>query len=102
MGPFEYPVTSAYYSTPQLSWRMDRYRHRVIIPSVKDRRHVIENRHHHRPDLLANEIYGSAEYWWVFASRNMNVIRDPIFDFEAGREIIIPDTTSVRAARGVV
>lgn len=102
MGPFQYPVNSAYFNTPQLSWRMGRYVHRVIRPGAGDRTHVIENKHHLRPDLLAHAVYGSAELWWAFASRNMNIIRDPIFDFVSGTQIIIPDPDAVRSARGQV
>lgn len=44
----------------------------------------------YRPDLLSFDIYGTKDLWWVFAQRNMDVIKDPIFDFVAGKKIYIP------------
>jgi hypothetical protein len=44
----------------------------------------------HRPDLLANDLYGDPGLWWVFAQRNMDIIQDPIYDLVAGIEIRLP------------
>ena len=44
----------------------------------------------HRPDLLAFSVYGTPKLWWVFAQRNMDVLKDPVFDLEAGIKIFIP------------
>lgn len=44
----------------------------------------------YRPDLLAYDIYGSKDLWWVFAQRNMDILKDPIFDFVAGTKIYLP------------
>ena len=62
---------------------------------ARARPHVIEQRHHRRPDLLAHELYGDAGMWWVFALYNRNEIRDPIWDFEHGTEILVPDRSAV-------
>jgi hypothetical protein len=43
-----------------------------------------------RPDLLAYDLYGSKDLWWVFAQRNIDVLKDPIFDFIAGTKIYLP------------
>jgi hypothetical protein len=44
---------------------------------------------------LAFDLYGDANLWWVFAARNPNVIRDPIFDFLPGVRIYIPKKTTI-------
>ena len=44
----------------------------------------------HRPDLLAFSVYGTPKLWWVFAQRNMDVLKDPVFDLEAGVKIFLP------------
>ena len=44
----------------------------------------------HRPDLLAYDLYGQKELWWIFAQRNLDVIKDPIYDFVAGTKIYLP------------
>jgi len=44
----------------------------------------------HRPDLLSFSVYGTSKLWWVFAQRNMDVLKDPVFDLEAGVKIFLP------------
>lgn len=44
----------------------------------------------HRPDLLAFSVYGTPKLWWVFAQRNVDVLKDPVFDLEAGIKIFLP------------
>lgn len=44
----------------------------------------------HRPDLLAYSVYGTPKLWWVFAQRNMDVLKDPVYDLVAGLEIYLP------------
>lgn len=51
---------------------------------------AITNKYDQRPDLLAYELYGNAKLWWVFALFNQDVLVDPIIDFTAGTEIIVP------------
>jgi hypothetical protein len=54
----------------------------------------------HRPDLLAYDIYGDSQLWWVFAVRNKDVIRDPVYDFIPGQTIFLPKLQSIRNAIG--
>lgn len=90
MTMYSYPRTSAYADTPQSNWYIGRYVHRDIPADVSDYTYIIPSSYQYRPDLLANELYGTPLYWWVFMSRNLNVIRDPIWDFKTGRAIMIP------------
>jgi hypothetical protein len=55
----------------------------------------------YRPDLLANDIYDDSSLWWVFAARNPNRIKDPLFDFVAGTSIYLPQLNSLREALGL-
>tara|TARA_B110000503_G_scaffold143116_1_gene242660 strand:- start:32457 stop:32756 length:300 start_codon:yes stop_codon:yes gene_type:complete len=54
----------------------------------------------YRPDLLAHDLYGKKELWWVFAQRNVDVLKDPIFDFIAGTKIYLPQGTNLRQRLG--
>lgn len=49
----------------------------------------------HRPDLLANDLYGDPGLWWVFAQRNMDIIDDPVYDLVAGIEIRLPKSSNL-------
>jgi hypothetical protein len=55
----------------------------------------------HRPDLLAYDLYGQKELWWIFAQRNLDVIKDPIYDFEPGTVIFLPKKTNLQKFLGV-
>lgn len=67
-----------------------------IHPSLDDEEVEITNKYHHRPDIMAKDIYGSSKYWFVFLLRNMDVIEDPIFDHERGKKIMVPHPNSVK------
>ena len=45
---------------------------------------------HLRPDLLAFDLYGNPNLFWIFAALNMDTIIDPINDFTAGKVIYVP------------
>lgn len=55
----------------------------------------------HRPDLLAYDLYGKKELWWVFAQRNPDVIIDPLYDFIAGTQIYLPQGANLRKDLGL-
>ena len=54
-----------------------------------------------RPDLLAYDLYGEVNLWWVFAQRNMDTLQDPIFDFVPGVQIYIPKKTELFTVLGL-
>lgn len=68
----------------------------VIKPSLDDEEVEITNKYHHRPDIMAKDIYGSSKYWFVFLLRNMDIIEDPIFDHVMGKKIMVPHPNSVK------
>lgn len=54
----------------------------------------LDSKYNHRPDLLAYDLYGQSELWWVFALYNRDLIKNPIYDFKSGLEIKIPNNIS--------
>jgi hypothetical protein len=54
----------------------------------------------YRPDLLAYDLYGHAELWWVFYQRNPNTLTAPPWDFTAGTEIFLPQISTLQLALG--
>ena len=73
---------------------------RPVPASPDDTPYVIEPHYNHRPDLLAYDLYDTPKLWWVFAQRNMDVIEDPIYDIEAGVEILLPNVTDIKTVLG--
>lgn len=70
------------------------YVHRVVAPHPLDRVTILNNeRYVNRPDLLARDLYGTEDLFWIIPVRNG--LQDPVFDFTFGRALIIPDTTYV-------
>jgi hypothetical protein len=56
----------------------------------------IEPQYNHRPDLLAFDLYGTSKLWWVFSQRNMDTIKDPVYDMEAGTKIFLPKSSALK------
>lgn len=68
----------------------------TVRRTIKDEVYIIGHGYDERPDLLAHQLYGNSRLWWVFALRNPDVIKDPIRDFKAGTEIMLPSEESVQ------
>jgi hypothetical protein len=100
MSIVKYPTHSPYAKTPQTTWRLGLYVHRSIPPGVGDELITLDSKYHNRPDRLSLDRYGTDNYWWVFMVRNINVIRDPIFDLKAGMRIMVPTLEHLRAVLG--
>lgn len=97
----EYTRFSPYADTDVYGNFLDVLTYRPITKSRLDVTYVIDNVYSYRPDLLAADLYGSSSLWWVFAARNPDVIKDPIFDFEEGRTIYIPNRENLSADLGI-
>lgn len=74
---------------------------RPIPATADDVLYTVEVQYTHRPDLLSYDLYGTSKLWWVFAQRNMNVIKDPIYDLVAGINIYLPQGPKLRTALGI-
>jgi len=60
----------------------------------------IQSQYHQRPDLLAYDMYGTPKLWWVFAQRNMDLLKDPVYDFRSGLSIYVPKGSKLRQLLG--
>jgi hypothetical protein len=58
--------------------------------------YAIKPAYNHRPDLLAYDLYGYKDLWWVFSQRNPDILKDPVFDFITGTEIYLPQGKNLR------
>jgi hypothetical protein len=96
----KYPATSPYATTASAGWYLGLYKHRAVPVDSADREVTITIKYHLRPDLLSYDLYGTPVYWWVFLVRNMNVIRDPIWDFTEGKTIMVPSVNHLRSVVG--
>jgi hypothetical protein len=74
---------------------------RPIPAESDDILYIIEPQYTYRPDLLAYDLYGSIKLWWVFAQRNMDVIKDPIYDMLPGTQIYLPKGESLSSKLGI-
>lgn len=96
-----YKTTSPYAVTNQNRLYLELLRIRPVPAESDDFLYTIENQYKYRPDLLAYDLYGDSRLWWVFTQRNMEIIKDPIFDFEPGTQIFIPKNSNLRKFLGV-
>lgn len=96
-----YTSDSPYYNTQTVNGQyLDILRIRPIPAESDDILYTIETQYALRPDLLAYDLYGSTKLWWVFAQRNMDVIKDPVYDMIAGTEIYLPKGESLATRLG--
>jgi len=97
-----YSKTSPYYKTePSTGDYLDLYSKRSIPADGDDILYEIQPQYTYRPDLLAYDLYGSAKLWWVFAVRNMDIIKDPVFDFVPGNKIFLPKKSLLSSIIGL-
>jgi len=101
MAKAEYSKTSPYYNTGTFGNFLDVLTYRTIPAKSTDTYYQIDAVYHRRPDLLASDLYGDSNLWWVFIVRNPNVLKDPIFDFRSGKRIYIPQKETITAALGI-
>lgn len=96
-----YSATSPYFKTEIFGNYLDVMTHRDIPREKDDIVYQIQEVYKHRPDLLAHDLYGDASLWWVFAVRNPNTIKDPVWDFYPGQSIYIPKQSTIERALGL-
>ena len=98
--PQDYAKLSPYYTTPYLGSYLDVLSLRNIAPEVDDVSYMVTSQYEYRPDLLAHDLYQDSNLWWVFAVRNKDKIKDPIYDLYAGQTIYLPKITTLRKLLG--
>jgi hypothetical protein len=96
-----YNKASPYYLTTATNGYLDVLTYRNIPGLTDDILFSVTSNYENRPDLLANDLYGDVNLWWVFAVRNPSVIKDPVYDLVAGVQIYLPQLTTIKSALGV-
>jgi hypothetical protein len=96
-----YRNNSPWFTTNQNNFYLETLNIRPIPAEPDDFLYAIEQQYKFRPDLLAYDLYGDSKLWCVFTQRNMNVLKDPIFDFTAGTKIYIPKNSSLTEMLGL-
>jgi hypothetical protein len=98
----QYPTSSPYYSTNIVNRTfLDFMVNRSVPPDPTDVYWQITPTYDLRPDLLAYDLYNDSKLWWVFAQRNPNKLKDPLFDFVQGIYIYVPKQNALSAALGI-
>jgi len=96
-----YSRTSPYFGTQMWGKFLDIWSSKTIRSDVTDVVYQIDVIYNNRPDLLANDLYQDSSLWWVFAIRNPDVIKDPIFDFKTGNIIYVPTKAVIQKSLGI-
>ena len=96
-----YSRYSPYYSTDQSNSYLDLWSARSIPFQTDDMFVEVQSKYHQRPDLLSYDLYDTVNLWWVFAVRNPETIKDPIFDLVSGSRIYLPKITTIKTALGI-
>jgi hypothetical protein len=96
-----YKNTSPYYKTSLDSGYLDFISFRDIPSEVDDILFEVTKNYEHRPDLLAYDLYQDVNLWWVFSVRNNTILKDPVYDLEAGVKIYLPKITTIKLALGL-
>ena len=80
---------------------LDILKPRAVPVAGDDILYSITTSYTYRPDLLAHDLYGKKELWWVFAQRNPDVIEDPIYDFAPCKVIQLPKLSNLKSDLGI-
>jgi hypothetical protein len=101
MATVAYSKTSPFFGTGLYGNFLDVSVKRKITKLASDKLYQIDRVYHLRPDLLAYDIYGDAALWWVFAARNPNTLKDPLFDFITGNTVYLPSKDTLVKDLGI-
>lgn len=96
----DYTKLSPYYTTQLNGSYLDVVNFRQITGETDDINFTVTSQYEFRPDLLAYDLYGDVNLWWVFSVRNKDKIKDPIYDLFAGQTIYLPQLSSLRKTLG--
>ena len=58
-------------------------------------RYIIKDKYGERPDILAFDMYGDVDYWWLILLCNG---MEKFEDFTVGKEILLPEPSSFNTA----
>jgi len=95
-----YDATSPYFTTTYSQFFLDIMNNRAIPKQPDDILTTISLTYQYRPDLMAYDLYGTPNLWWVFYQRNPNTLTAPPLDFRAGTRIYLPQSTTLKSVLG--
>ena len=96
-----YTSTSPWHTTLQTENRyLDILNIRPVPAADDDILYTVQPQYAYRPDLLSYDLYGSKDLWWVFAQRNMDILKDPVFDLVPGIKIYLPKQNQLQQFLG--
>ena len=96
-----YKHSSPYYSTIDTGAYLDVIQFRNIPLLTDDQDFEVQAQYEHRPDLLAYDLYSDSNLWWVFAVRNKDIIKDPVYDMVPGLVIKLPQLATLKSVLGI-
>jgi len=97
----QYDAASPYSNTPVVNNQyLDILEIRSIPAEDDDILYTVETQYTYRPDLLAYDLYGTTKLWWVFAQRNLDILKDPVYDMLPGIQIYLPKGNSLQQQLG--
>lgn len=85
-----YSSTSLWGKTPTKDFYLDILQKPNLRAHSEDVLTTVTAVYENRPDLLAHDMYGDSNLWWVFALRNPNTFVDPLWDFTIGKQFYVP------------
>ncbi len=100
METVAYSRNSLYAQTDFFGKYLDTARFINIPKNPDDVLFTVNKTYQNRPDLLAFDLYGDSGLWWVFALRNPNTIKDPVFDMKIGTKCYIPKKSTLTGLLG--
>lgn len=95
MSTVDYSKTSPYYRTPTFGKHLDIAEFPFVPKLAEDVLFTVNKTYAQRPDLLAYDLYGDANLWWVFILRNPDVLQDPVFDMQPGVRFYLPKKETI-------
>jgi hypothetical protein len=96
-----YSPTSPYFKTGLIDNKfLDILNYQTIPAQADDIYQQITTTYQYRPDLLSFDLYGKVDYWYVFILRNRDLLRDPVWDFTADKQIYIPKLSTILTTLG--
>lgn len=95
-----YSSTSSQSDTTLADYYLDVMQNRPIPKEADDVIYTINETYNMRPDMLAYDLYGYSDLWWVFAQRNPNSLINPLLDFRTGTTIYLPKLSNLKNVLG--
>ncbi|AUS03009.1 baseplate wedge protein [Vibrio phage 2.275.O._10N.286.54.E11] len=94
-----YSRYSVYRSTPQ-TWYLGYYEPTPITEADDDLFITLTEKYAENPAKLAKELYDNERLYYIFTLANMDLLADPIYDFQAGITLRVPSNNRVQRLLG--